>query len=565
MGFFANIKKIASAIKKGEEFEIRMPWEPKAMTTTGRAGGSRFYGQKYPGGLPSPGTSIVHDHAETRNQVRLLSHNSLQMRAMIERNVDSVIAQGLNLSPEPKYKILGQDPEKIKNWITDTKTRFELWAMSQRSNRSGRYNFFQAQRLMEKCLDRDGELFVLLSYHNDSSLLSPLRFEILDPDQIRENAFTWTRSGASVGTSTKEGIIRNDDGEEIAYKVWTKDGNSIPKMTEIPRIGRSGRIMMLHAMTSVDYAGQLRGMSPYSVCAQDLELLTNYTLALANKANNQANIAFTVESETNEPAINPFRPPSLGISDWPGAKDTKASDTKASNEYGSEPKPSPDAKNVTEESLQPVYTPVQHYDINIPGGVGVYSLPGKQKLKPFSSTSPTDSFNTYVDGAFAYIAAARGQTVETVLMRFNNNYSASRATLILAWRIIEQRRWELDYYILDPIYEMWLSEEIAAGRKNCPGWLDPILKGAWKGHRFNGLSMPNIDPLKTMNAAKGYASLGATTLDDIAIEHNDSDAESNRIKLKQELAELREIGAMPWENKVNTGSQNSDKKENDDE
>ena len=86
--------------------------------------------------------------------------------------------------------------------------------MDARSCRSGKYNLFQAQRLMCKSSYRDGGLFVALSYHNDPSLLSPLRFEILDPDQIREQGFTWTASGAAFAALNRQGIIRNADGEE---------------------------------------------------------------------------------------------------------------------------------------------------------------------------------------------------------------------------------------------------------------------------------------------------------------------------------------------------------------
>ena len=529
---------------------IRKPVTPKAMTSFNGTRSTRFYGQKHNGGLPSPAPTLVLDSSDTRQHVRTLSHNSLQLRALIERNVDTVVAQGLNLSPEPKHKILGITAKAAEEWSRDVKTRFELWAMSPRASRSGIYNFYHAQRLMQKSTYRDGELFVNLSYHNDPSLLSPLRFQILDPDQIREAGYTWTATGRSLNTQNKEGIIRNADGEETAYKVWSTDANGLPKMTELPRIGRGGRIMMLHALTGIDYAGQLRGISPLSICVQDLENILDFTLAQVNKAINQSNISFTTESESEDPAVDPFE----GLSDLGAGP--------AAQQYGSVPVPDPDSQNVTDESLEPVYTEIPHGNFNRPGSYGVFSLPGKQKLKPFPDTSPSQAYNVFVDAYFSYIAAATGQSVETVLMKFNQNYSASRATLILTWRIAVQRRWEMDYYILGPIYEMWLAEEIAAGRITAPGWADPRLRAAWISHRYTGLSMPNIDPVKTMNAAKGYVSMGATTLQDVAIEYNDSDAESNRIKLKQELEELNGLGAMPWESKKDDKSQNQSEDDN---
>jgi capsid protein len=181
--------------------------------------------------------------------------------------------------------------------------------------------------------------------------------------------------------------------------------------------------------------------------------------------------------------------------------------------------------------------------------VGVFSLPGKQELVPFGNTAPGTAFNAFVDSEVGYIAAAQGQSVETVLMRFSNNYSASRATLILCWRIALQRRYNLACYHLDPVYEMWLSEEIAAGRISAPGWADPRMRAAWMRHRWVGTSAPVIDPLKSINAAKIAAEIGATTLEDIASEYSGASGKANRAKLRQEFSELPRA---PWNNTKET-------------
>jgi capsid protein len=102
---------------------------------------------------------------------------------------------------------------------------------------------------------------------------------------------------------------------------------------------------------------------------------------------------------------------------------------------------------------------------------------------------------------------------------------------------------------------MWLSEEIAAGRVSAPGWADPRLRAAWSSHRFHGTGAPVIDPAKTMQASKMALELGATTIADVAQEYNDSDAESNFIKLRGEYANLP---TPPWNTtteKVVTGTE----------
>jgi capsid protein len=112
---------------------------------------------------------------------------------------------------------------------------------------------------------------------------------------------------------------------------------------------------------------------------------------------------------------------------------------------------------------------------------------------------------------------------------------------------------------------MWLSEEIAAGRISAPGWADPRLRAAWLRHRWTGTSAPVIDPLKSINAAKIAAEIGATTLEDIATEYSGASGKANRAKLAQEF---RELPPAPWltrQEKVSVTEGGADKQEDDEE
>ena len=87
-------------------------------------------------------------------------------------------------------------------------------------------------------------------------------------------------------------------------------------------------------------------------------------------------------------------------------------------------------------------------------------------------------------------------------MKFNQNYSASRAALLLFWRVARIWQGEQVADFLDLLYEMWLSEEIAGGRISAPGFSDPMMKQAWLCSSWRGQPMPNIDPMKTAAANK---------------------------------------------------------------
>lgn len=133
--------------------------------------------------------------------------------------------------------------------------------------------------------------------------------------------------------------------------------------------------------------------------------------------------------------------------------------------------------------------------------------------------------------------------MEVVLKKFSNNYSASRGTLILCWRSAQIEGMEMSADFLDPVYEMWLSEEIAAGRISAPGWSDYRLRAAWLSCEWAGSPMPNIDPLKTAEADKAYVELSAQTLDDVARNFNGSSGKANRTKNIRQFEELPE---PPW-------------------
>jgi capsid protein len=103
---------------------------------------------------------------------------------------------------------------------------------------------------------------------------------------------------------------------------------------------------------------------------------------------------------------------------------------------------------------------------------------------------------------------------------------------------------EIDF--LNPVYEMWLAEELAAGRVRAPGWNDPRLRAAWLHNHWWGAPLPIIDPVKAMRADRGYAEMGAHHLDEVTRNLNGGNGEINRAKLAKQYDEL---AIAPWTKK----------------
>jgi len=258
--------------------------------------------------------------------------------------------------------------------------------------------------------------------------------------------------------------------------------------------------------------------------------LGDFTSSQIMKAINQSMITMTVESDSDNPAINPM----AGMSRIPAGPGYI-------NPTGT------GAESIeTQSEISPYYTEIPDAENRIPGSTAIYGLEGRQKLKPFQNTSPSDTFGTFVDAFLTHLSAASSMPIEVLTMKFGASYSASRGALLLFWRIAQIWRDEMAADFLNPVYEMWLAGEIGAGRIKAPGWSNPVLKAAWLNCNWIGAPMPNIDPMRTANAEKVYLDIGYTNQERGAKNHNGSSAKVNIAKNKKLFAQTP---TAPWNEK----------------
>ncbi|GHV02135.1 hypothetical protein FACS189485_01850 [Spirochaetia bacterium] len=483
---------------------------------------TRFYGQKFFNSLSSPNPNYLIDHATSRHQIRKTAAESTYAAALINRDIDSVIDSGLVLDAEPQADLLGLTSEQSQQWAQNVNNLFDLYAQSKKCSRSETMNLYQAQRLMERCMIRDGEVFVHYSFSNRADLLNPLQFTILDAEQIRGEGYTSTAGMQPF--NTMDGIERNEDGKEVGIRIYYRDlktGEEIFKT--IPVQGdKSGRVFISHGFDP-EYPGQTRGFSPLTVAINDLENITDLSLSEIEKAKNQSSVSFTLKNTSGQPGEDPFLTDIVGAAPRPPEHLTGNSTPAAGTE------------NTAEESAEPLYTEIPETTFRKPGSVGVFGVPSGQELIPFSSTAPGTNYGEFIKNYFAPVAASVGQSGETAMMIFGSSYSASRATLILTYRIASQRRFNLASHVLDQLYENWLAEEVARGTISAPGFENPVIRAAWLKHKWNGPSLSAIDPLKEAAAEKAYRDMGLETGESLAMAHNASSFLSNVQKLSKEM------------------------------
>lgn len=492
--------------------------------------GAASGGAKWQGGLAASGMPIQLDHALLRANARQAWHGSVQARSIVERFGDSVVDVGLRLESTPQADRLGITEEQAEQWASDVERAFDAWASDKRQHRAEQITWYQSHRSNVIFQQRDGEVFQRLYYSADQGLQNPLQFSFIDPNQIYGDALTSTY-GYNL---SNDGIKRDNRGREKLYTLWIIDNSTTGsyKKVEVPVYGKiSKKRFLLHAYAA-EYAGQGRGFSRLAHALQEFENITDFSAAQIKKAINQSHLVMYVKPSKDQPASNP----------WQDGLDSTAGP--AAEQFGANPAPGPTAQNVTDESTVPVSCyKLPEATFGVPGSTVVANLEEGEEIKPGPGNAPTESYNTFVDSFTAYLAASLSIPIEVVLMRFSNNYSASRASLILFWRITRIWQAEMAADLLNPTYEAWLEGEIAAGRITAPGWSDPRMRAAWVSCNWVGAPMPNIDPKRTADADKSYVEMGAQTLDKVSRDLNGSDGRTNRAKLRRELGELT---SPPW-------------------
>ena len=455
---------------------------------------------------------------------------SLEARAIVDRNVDIVTDTGIKIDPTCNASLLGISDDEADKWNDDIGERFDLFMSSKTCNRSRMWDGYEATQLYNKALLTDNNQFVRFYFEKESDSLSTVSFEFVDPMCIGGDGVTSTDGTVNLF----DGIERDSKGREIAYRVRVRNKNGAISFVRIPARSRDKkRVMMVHGFIP-DQIGQLQGTSSYGHVIQEFQNMTDFKLAHIDKAIQQASMAIAIENTGENDPSDPFEDmstPAGPAGTIPYGINQPSGET-----------PVDDAMNINR---------IDEFTTGARGSLAIVNLRAKDKVHSISNTAPVTNYDKFVEAFTSHMAASVRMPVEVLLMKFSSNYSASRAALILFYRVAQIYRKKIDSNFLTPLYENWLSEEIASGRVVAPGWSDPILRAAWCKHSLISAPVPNIDPAKTAKANKDNIAIGATTYDRAAQETNGSNGKANRAANRRQAKELE---SPYWESDMNNAS-----------
>lgn len=483
-------------------------------------GGGGYYsdGSKYIAGIIASGSSILFDAQTIRLNTRLLEFKSPHLRAIINRSVGTVIGRGLKARSQPRFKILGITPEEAEAWAEDVDSRYDMHCRDKRSVANGSNNFYQETKLIYRYRKRDGEYFVRFIYRKQPNGQSPLQVITLDPAQIDGEGFVDTYG---IQYLAQDGIIRDEFGKETAYIVNIQQQDGTIKPERVPATGRrSNRTMMIHGF-SPEYAGAGRGISPFAGTLQNFQDLNSYEQSSLTKAKAQNSEAFAIENDINAPG-NP--------------REGEATNFTA-QVYGGDTTDPTNSVYLTAPDGS-MFCPVPELSNQQPGSTMITNMGRGDKIRSIKSTAPADNYADYVGFASETNSGAENMPLSIAKMRFQDSFSAQKGETLLYWDTVVTP--EIEEFVSDcpgPHREAWLSEEIAAGRIQAPGWSDPIKRQAWLSCRWLGVVMPD-DISKTYKAKIELAKYNISSLEDEALNFNGSDVRTNAAKNARDFPEI---------------------------
>ena len=445
----------------------------------------------------------------------------------------SVVGWGIQPKPKIDGDFLGLSDEQREETERSILREFKLWADTTMCDAERQQNFYGLQQLAFLSMLMSGDVFVLFGMKENKRTPYQTTIRLLEADRV----CTPDSSGDSESRETDgggriiDGVEINKEGEVIKYHIASRspiagNNNSELAWTAIDAYGAdTGFPNILHIMTH-ERPEQRRGV-PF--VAAEIEALKQFTRYMnAELAANVVSAMLTafITSEEDDGAF--------GMEDAVNDED-----------------------KVTDDDLQLELRPG-----------AIYSPPPGKKVETVNPLRSNSQFEAFVSTSITVIASSMGIPKEVLIKKYESNYTAARAALLDFWRTVRVYRTRFNSSFNQPIYEQWLSEAVAAGRIEAPGFFDdPAIRQAWCGCSWMGASMRHVDPLKEVNAAAERIANNITTQEQEASEYNGNDWAANVRQRRKEIETLRDItGASPDapqqpQRAAQNGDENEDKEE----
>lgn len=385
------------------------------------------------------------------------------------------IGSGLKLFPRVKADILGLSQDDARRWSRNVKREFNLWASNQNAcDFLRRNNFFELQAIAFRAMLYDGDSFVLFKRRAPEKLMPySLRLQLLDAQRVSNPSYGIGNQVEMILDNNRvvRGIEVDSQGALVAIHVANKifdEPNLLQPDIQWRRVLWHGRLSgspnVLHICKDQS-PDQFRGVPVIAPVIEALKQLSRYSDAELSASIIRSFFAiFFTQHDTN----------------W-------------------------NLNQITGEADDPT----KEFKIGTPS---VNFLPRNVDVKAIDSSNAQSTFADFTAAFLKCICAAVNLPAEVVLKSFNASYSASRAALLQAEDEFKARRAAFVNDFCTPIYQAFLTEAIALGRVDAPGFFDdPIKRQAYLNADWLCEQNHSLDAVKEVSAAKMRLELGLST------------------------------------------------------
>lgn len=437
-----------------------------------------YDGEKTPGELGD-----VLDTTPDHIKLRLRSYD-LQLKTDLVGIITGkffkwILGSGLKLQAEPNKTVLGMFgiDEDLKVFQKNTEALFNLYSSSKHSDYNKNDWFHEKANEALKSAFLGGDTLCILRVDDFG-----VNMQVVDGQHVETPIEGNSILNKKVsGNIIKHGIELDKKGSHVAFYVVKNnedDNDFTRKFERVESVNSRGLNMAWMIYGTKHRIDSVRGIPFISSIMEKISKLDRYSEASVSKAEQTANLIYTIEHNKDSTGENPI--PNFS-SKKEVSVDNGISDYEKAGRTGNA---------------------IQQATSN-----QVYNMPNGATVKSFSGESETQ-YPEFFKAVFYSLCASVDIPPEVALQYYEQNYSSSRAAINSWEHIVEVYRQKFAKKFYHNFYRAFLEYHILDGNIKAPGFLEALSKGnfmvidAYTNARFIGKKMPHIDPLKEAKAVR---------------------------------------------------------------
>lgn len=404
-----------------------------------------------------------------RERSRDLLRNAPLATGAVNTVITNVIGTGLKPQSHIDRDVLRpflKNDDAMEQWESEAERIFKIWADNCDCDITRGQDFTQMQALVLRSTLESGDIFVIRKYKERPQNPFGTTLQLVEADRV-------ANPDNGKNKNIIAGVEVDDDGAPIAYHIFNKNPDDFNdkalKSTKIKAFDNDGHRQVLHIFSRTR-PGLTRGIPYLAPVIESLKQLDRYSEAEIMAAVISSMFTVFVKTESEE-GLAPMTPLSES-----GGKPERNGDYKMS-----------------------------------PGAI--LDLQPNEAIEIADPKRPNQAFDGFVQAVLRQIGVALEIPFEILIKHFTASYSAAQAALVEAWKAFSTRRKWIAGQFCQPVYEMVITEAIAKGILQAPGFFgSPFVRAAYLGTEWIGPPRGQIDQLKEIKAAACRVELGVSTL-----------------------------------------------------